>query len=124
MGTFDGYPCIDLNEGINRVGGNKKLYSRLLNTFITNTREQELLDAINAKDYSKTAMAAHAIKGVAANLSFLRLRFFAASIEEAVNNAKATEDAAVFDTFDTAEINRIIGDTLAEAQKAVAEYTA
>lgn len=60
---------IDANQGIWRFSGNKEEYERCLNTFPNDDHFNQMLDAIDAKDVKKAFSAAHAIKGMAGNLS-------------------------------------------------------
>lgn len=60
---------IDLDGGLARVGGNAKLYSRLLGMFLKSKEIDVFEEAIAENDIPKAADAAHAIKGVSGNLS-------------------------------------------------------
>lgn len=60
---------IDANQGIWRFSGNKEEYERCLNTFPKDTHFEQMLSAIEAQDVKGAFSAAHAIKGMAGNLS-------------------------------------------------------
>lgn len=60
---------IDANQGIWRFSGNKEEYERCLNSFRADTHFEQMLSAIEAQDVKSAFSAAHAIKGMAGNLS-------------------------------------------------------
>jgi HPt (histidine-containing phosphotransfer) domain-containing protein len=64
---------VNADEGINRVMGNAPLYINLITKFKAGTNLDELLTLLDAADYEKARATAHAIKGVAANLSLTEL---------------------------------------------------
>ena len=63
-------PKIDTEQGLNRVGGNRKLYKKLLRQFGADYKDFENdIKAIMDKENREEAIrAAHTIKGVSANL--------------------------------------------------------
>jgi HPt (histidine-containing phosphotransfer) domain-containing protein len=67
-----------------RIGNNKALFSRLLDSFVKDTNWQKLCDALAADDMAGAATAAHSIKGIAANLSMKALYADAAALEQAL----------------------------------------
>jgi HPt (histidine-containing phosphotransfer) domain-containing protein len=69
----DNIVYVDAVEGQKRVMNNVKLYHRLLTKFKTENNLDELTVALNAGDYEKAQVAAHTIKGIAANLSLSEL---------------------------------------------------
>ncbi len=64
---------INQEEGMKRVMNNKKLYIQLLTKFRNKTNFDELLSAIEAKDYEEAEAAAHSLKGLSGNLSLTAL---------------------------------------------------
>jgi HPt (histidine-containing phosphotransfer) domain-containing protein len=64
---------VDTDEGIKRVMNNSKLYIKLLSKFKAGTNLDDLLAFLDAADYENARTTAHAIKGVAANLSLTEL---------------------------------------------------
>ena len=64
---------MDVDEGLKRLGGNKKLYVKLLNSFINQKTYDDLLAYVNGGEVENACSAAHAIKGMAANLSLKAL---------------------------------------------------
>ena len=64
---------INEEEGKKRVMNNGKLYAKLLTKFKSDTYLDDLLSSAGAEDWEKAQIAAHTIKGVAANLSLTEL---------------------------------------------------
>lgn len=65
--TIDG---IQVQEGLNRVAGNVKVYKKLLGSFISNNRafDEEIRTALRQGDIKTAERIAHTLKGVAGNL--------------------------------------------------------
>lgn len=74
-------PVIDVADGLSRLMNNKKLYLSLLNRFTGRKMADELIQSINEGDFTKAQQAAHALKGVSANLGLSELMRIAANIE-------------------------------------------
>jgi len=72
---------MDVEEGLKRLGGNKKLYCKLLKTFLTQPTYGELKAHIESADIEKAQASAHALKGMAANLSLKALYESVAELE-------------------------------------------
>jgi nitrogen-specific signal transduction histidine kinase/HPt (histidine-containing phosphotransfer) domain-containing protein len=60
---------IDIETALAKIGGNKKLFARLLTSFKSNDKLQELLDALLNKNIPSIQALCGFIKGVAANLA-------------------------------------------------------
>jgi HPt (histidine-containing phosphotransfer) domain-containing protein len=76
-----GLVYLDVAEGMGRIGNNKALFSKLLDIFVKDENWQKLCEALDADDFVDAAAAAHAIKGVSANLSMKALSAAAAALE-------------------------------------------
>ncbi len=72
---------IDVEGALARIRGNKAVLKALLNSFMKNTQFQQLKDELNAENYEAAAKSAHALKGVAANLSLPAANEMAALLE-------------------------------------------
>jgi len=72
---------LDVQDGLARLAGNKKIYIRLLESFAGDTHYPQLLQHARMGDYDAVAKAAHMIKGVAANLSLPMIFQLAAIID-------------------------------------------
>ena len=62
---------IDLDEGLGRVRGNKKVYRRMLGLFLKSAEFDALEDKLAAGDVAGAADVAHSIKGMTGNLSLV-----------------------------------------------------
>lgn len=78
----------DINDGLKRVGGNKKLYLNLLEKFYTKNFNivSEVKAALKENDYEKAVRLIHTIKGVSGNLGAIRLNKASTIIEQEVKN--------------------------------------
>lgn len=64
---------VDVEAALKRIRDNRKILSSLLQSFAKNTYLEQLQKEIEANDLASAAKTAHAIKGVAANLSLIPL---------------------------------------------------
>ena len=64
---------VDVNDALERLGGDKALYENLLVHFKESHRFADLQKAMEDKDAAQAFQLAHALKGTAGNLSFTRL---------------------------------------------------
>ena len=64
---------IDVNDGVARIMGNKAVYKTLLGSFAKNTYLDQLTQEIEAQDFEAASRTAHALKGVSANLSLVKI---------------------------------------------------
>ena len=82
-------PLIDEAEALQRLGGNKTLYGRVLKSFLTDKAQGNLRDAMAEGDMEKARLSSHSIKGMAANLSLKALYGKAADLENALKAGSA-----------------------------------
>ncbi|MCL2703524.1 MAG: Hpt domain-containing protein [Defluviitaleaceae bacterium] len=115
MDDFNQFPIISLDEGLARVGNRKPLFARLLGTFMTNPRDDELLKAFESGDIEAAVMTLHTIKGVAANLSLTRLKKYAEALEIMFKKARDENDTGVFGRVAAEDAIRMIRETVNEA---------
>lgn len=106
---------IDYQEAMERFGGNEALYWRLAVKFLQDPHCAALEDAMDANDIETAQREAHALKGVAGNLSFYRLYQAACRI----NDTLRTGDLATAQTLmvDVREAQSVISDILTQMQK-------
>ncbi|MGL1901632.1 MAG: response regulator [Fibrobacterales bacterium] len=66
---------INTVDGINRVAGNRKLYTALLKKFMDNNQRfmNDIIHPIEAGDFEAAARIAHSLKGVAGNIGAERI---------------------------------------------------
>lgn len=71
MGLFEDLKAlgVDIDGGLQRLGGNEALYTRLLNTFVKAIKSQAVDPDFDTADYEDVKEKAHAIKGTSGNLS-------------------------------------------------------
>jgi PAS domain S-box-containing protein len=84
---------LDSKDGLTRVGGNQKLYLKLLRQFVDQqaTAPQLIAEALASKDFSTAERYAHTMKGVAGNLGAREIQQVAASLEKSINSKAATK---------------------------------
>lgn len=69
MDRAENQKLIDLDDGLNRVRGNKVIYKKMLGMFLNGSDYDSLCAHIESGDYENAHHAAHALKGVTGNLS-------------------------------------------------------
>jgi len=86
-------PGLDTAEGLNRVAGNQKLYSNLLNRFVNGQAgaATAIGTALISGDRALAERLAHTAKGVSGNLGAHRLRDVAAQLESAIRQGDPAE---------------------------------
>ena len=124
----DRVPGIELAEGLTRVGGNVKVYQRILQSFAADQKDTagEIRAALDAKDYQRAQRLAHTVKGVAGNISANALFAAAADLESGLaGRASAGLDdwLANFESC-MAEVIEAIGALALEAAPRPAETAA
>lgn len=105
---------VDVEQGLGRVAGNAKLYARLLSSFQSNTRIQELLDALDAQDNEAAIRATHTIKGVAGNLSLMAFNAQIIEIEQGLKEGRVPDDGQL------SKLKACLDATLEQAEKVIA----
>ena len=116
-------PGIDVDAGLKRVGGNKKLYVRLLAKFredYTNA-DKKIKDLLSAGERVEAQRLAHTVKGVAGNIGATVLQETAGEVESAVRQElddRALESLGPFSD----ELSKVIG-ALAELDALMPEQT-
>jgi HPt (histidine-containing phosphotransfer) domain-containing protein len=83
---FDTNVYINAEDGAKRVGGNMGLYKKLLARFVEGNYIDSLTSEIVSGNMEGAAAAAHTIKGVAANLSLVKVNEISAALESALKN--------------------------------------
>ncbi|GHU97676.1 hypothetical protein FACS189483_04360 [Spirochaetia bacterium] len=111
----DGIVYVDQEDGIKRVMNNSALYARLLTKFKANTNLNEIRAALGAADYEQAQVAAHTIKGVAANLSLVELYKQLREVETQIKAGAVAADA--LDTLDDC-----FAKTLGAVDTVIAQY--
>lgn len=71
MGLFEDLKAlgVDVDGGLQRIGGNEALYKRLLNTFVKSIKAQDISPDFDTTNYEDVKEKVHAVKGTSGNLS-------------------------------------------------------
>jgi HPt (histidine-containing phosphotransfer) domain-containing protein len=83
---------VDVFHVVNRLGGNELLYLSICQKFVKDMNYQYLKDAISANDLKTAAVKIHELKGIAANLGFIRFE----GICKALLDSLRVEDMKTF----------------------------
>jgi two-component system sensor histidine kinase/response regulator len=111
----DGTVYIDLDEGLGRVMKNEKLYTKLLNKFITDTNPDEMLAAVQAAEYEKAQVMAHTLKGIAANLSLTELFKQTLELETRIKERSVSQETQE-------SIKKCYAETVSLVKKVIEQY--
>ncbi|MGV8120228.1 MAG: response regulator [Candidatus Xenobiia bacterium LiM19] len=86
-------PGIDSKAGIERVGGNVRLYRELLGKFVRDNAQahQDVIDALAGNDRELAQRIAHTVKGTSGNIGASDLSTASAAVESAI--AKNDQEA-------------------------------
>jgi len=110
-----GVVYIDIEEGKKRLMNNGKLYAKMLAKFKADTSIDELLAFARAQDWEKARAEAHAIKGVAANLSLTEL--YRQSLDAETQFKGNSFQAQALENLKTC-----FAETITHADKVIADY--
>jgi len=73
---------IDIDDALQRIGGNMDLYIRLLTKFTDSDNITPLEEALNTGEIEEATQKAHTIKGTASNLSLKKIAEVALELEQ------------------------------------------
>ncbi|HEY7865644.1 MAG TPA: transporter substrate-binding domain-containing protein [Psychromonas sp.] len=84
---------IDIVTGLQRVGGNKKLYKSLLLTFVEMHSQtvQQIRSALEGNEIQKAAALAHTYKGVSGNIGATALFSLTGELEQVIKQDRQSE---------------------------------
>lgn len=88
---FDRY--VDVDTGLGRVRGNKKLYRKMLNMFTESAEIERFEQAIADGDMEQAGQYAHAIKGMTGNLSLTALFDSSTNLMDQLRNGAYEQSA-------------------------------
>ena len=82
---------LDTNDGLSRVGGNRKLYEKILRQFAEQQgpAADQVADALAKGDHSLAERLAHTLKGVAGNIGAAGVQSAAAALERVIRDRSA-----------------------------------
>ncbi|MDR0442833.1 MAG: Hpt domain-containing protein [Treponema sp.] len=105
---------INFEEGAKRVMNNTKLYVKLLTKFKNDTNLNDLDAALTANDMEKAQVAAHTMKGLAANLSLTELYKQSMELESQIKAKSVNPEQ-------TTALKNTFAQTLTEIEKVIAQ---
>ncbi len=102
-------PGIDIELGIKRVGGNKKLYLKILNDFKVKYAgvTDEIKSKLDENDFNTAERLAHTIKGLAGNIGAEKLSNAGAELEGSIRRVETSLYEEKINAFSDA-LNRIM----------------
>lgn len=100
---------VDYDEAIERFGGNKELYKRIAVKFGDDPHFAALNDAIDRNDVEGAYHHAHALKGVAGNLSLGNLYRAASDMTEALRCGDMTTTHSLMGLVRETHASALIG---------------
>ena len=113
-------PGFDLEAGLKRLQGNRRLYRKLLLDFGNGYREasENIHNALIADDINQVHSLVHNIKGLAGNLSATRLQDAAAKMDSSVKKALSSAGESVPGNLNSsfAELRTALEEALASCQ--------
>ena len=89
-------PGLDVGQGLRRVIGSIPLYLSLLRKFVSGQRDvpDQILQALDQRDWERAEILAHTLKGVAGNIGATGLQQLATELDELVSE-RLDPDAAL-----------------------------
>jgi HPt (histidine-containing phosphotransfer) domain-containing protein len=91
---LDAVSGLDARAGLSRVGGNQKLYLKLLRQFVEQQSAviAQIADAHAGGDNPLAERLAHTLKGVAGNIGATQVQFAAGALEKGIREGATEED--------------------------------
>jgi polar amino acid transport system substrate-binding protein len=98
---FSDLPGISVKSGLTKVGGNRKLYRKLLSKFRGNHADvaKDIRKALDMDDPETATRLAHTVKGVAGNIGAQDLHLTAADLDVALRQAQTENISGLLDAF-------------------------
>lgn len=97
-----GSNAIDYEDAMERFGGNEALYKKLAAKYVSDSHCASLARALGENDAEAAYQEAHALKGVAGNLSFGALYALAAQASDALRAGDAETARALLPQLEQA----------------------
>lgn len=100
---------IDCHKAIKRLGGNNKLFVRLINDFMNDFADSavDIRKALTQEEPEKSARLLHTLKGVAGNISARKLFITAEKLEKAIMEQSSRNYPFLLDDFEN-ELNEVL----------------
>jgi len=112
LGLLSGFDDLDAVSGLERVGGDHKVYLSILHKFCDRHSEdsRKIIDAVRKFDYREAEIIAHTLKGVAGNIGaekvFESAKRIDVLLKDKINDSEAC-DVNVFSTQIEILLNRL-----------------
>jgi len=106
---------ININEGINRVMNNSKLFAKLLTKFKSDTNINDIESAFSKNDIESARNSAHTLKGLAANLALTELFKQVLELETQLKAGKINNDQLTV-------VKNVLTQTNSEIDKVIEQY--
>jgi len=115
-------PGFDLPAGLERLGGNRRLYRELLLNFGTNYTEVagEIYKAMDSKDLKQAGSLIHSLKGLAANLAAIDLQVASVNLEKLVKGVGKKTPPAKKLKLKFSDLEKTLNQALESAQSLAA----
>jgi len=84
---------VNVQDALKRIGGSMDLYKRLLNQFTGGDHIDPLEEALSVGAMEEAARLVHTLKGVAANLSLMKVTSKASELEHNIKNSLDHSDS-------------------------------
>jgi CheY-like chemotaxis protein len=122
-------PDLDAKDGLARVGGNQKLYLKLLRQFAAQQADaaEQIAGQLRAGDHTTAERSAHTVKGVAGNLGARSVQSAASELEKALREHADSAQIEVARQRFAAHLDTLMGQlrpALGEEQPAAAALPA
>jgi CheY-like chemotaxis protein len=117
---------LDTSAGLSRVGGNKKLYSKLLRQFVEQQSGvvAQIADAHARGDSPVAERLAHTLKVVAGNIGATQVQVAAGALEKCLRDGATEEDLGAARQRVAAALDPLVADLSARMSPAVSEPVA
>jgi two-component system sensor histidine kinase/response regulator len=104
-----------IEDGLRRVGGNRKLYRKLLGQFAEQQARapEAIAEALAQGDVATAERLAHTLKGVAGNIGAMPVQAAAAELEKAIRDRAPSETALI-------NVREVLGPLVAQLKSSTA----
>jgi len=101
--TLPDLPGISIESGLRKVGGNRKLFRKLLDKFHSSYKDviNEIKTSLRNSDIEQAAMLAHTVKGVSGNLGADGLFQTAGKLEKEIKQGNKDSMKPILDSFES-----------------------
>jgi HPt (histidine-containing phosphotransfer) domain-containing protein len=75
---------INVEDVVNRLGGNEEIYLTICNKFISDENYAALQNALAKREFNTAEFKIHTLKGIAANLGFTKMEIISKSMLQSI----------------------------------------